>query len=124
MINKEMRRKRSGEKNAPLDRWMDGENITVITKKIEAKVRGEKKFIRIFAGENCPRCEILKRFLTEERIEFEEVSALEAKWKTELMINGCFSGMLPILQINEKFIERGLFDADGALEREAVRAVL
>lgn len=68
----------------------------------------------IYSTKGCPKCELLKKHLTEKGLMFEVKDMTTPESITELRINGIFVLSAPVLQVNEKFYTaKELFDAGG-----------
>ena len=60
--------------------------------------------IIIYAMENCPKCNKLKKFLETKSETFKEVEMDTPQALTELRFNGVFTVTAPVLQINDIFL--------------------
>jgi glutaredoxin len=75
----------------------------------------------IYTLEYCPNCEILKEYLTEHHIPFDEKDMATAESLTELRINGVFVSEAPVLRCAGGFLtSRDLFSG-GVLREERVQ---
>ena len=69
--------------------------------------------IIVYTMENCPHCEIVKKFLASEGVPYEEVDIMTAEAQTELTMNGVFTLTIPIVQIGSTFLtSKDLFDGE------------
>ncbi|MEA2035664.1 MAG: glutaredoxin family protein [Euryarchaeota archaeon] len=76
--------------------------------------------INVYTLENCPNCEILKKYLDDIGAAYNVLDMSDAKALTELRINGIFAREGPVLQVEKKFLEsRDLF-ANGAVREDIV----
>ena len=67
----------------------------------------------VYTLEFCPRCEILKDFLSAHQIPYAVADMPSAKALTELRVNGIFVQEAPVLQVGKKFLtSRELFSGD------------
>jgi glutaredoxin len=74
----------------------------------------------IYTLEYCPNCEILKEYLTRNRIAFDEKDMSTAESLTELRICGVFVNEAPVLRSGNAFLtSRDLFSG-GSLREEKV----
>jgi len=74
----------------------------------------------IYTLEYCPNCEILKEYLTRNRIPFDEKDMSTAESLTELRICGVFVNEAPVLRSGSAFLtSRDLFSG-GSLREEKV----
>ena len=69
--------------------------------------------IILFALENCPNCQIIKRKLEAAGYEYEERDMSSAENITELRINGCFASEAPVLCVNNRYFEFCTCNAEG-----------
>jgi glutaredoxin len=75
----------------------------------------------VYTLEYCPNCEILKEYLTRNRIPFNEKDMATAESLTELRINGVFVNEAPVLRGAGVFLtSRDLF-LEGVLREERVQ---
>ena len=67
----------------------------------------------VYTLEFCPRCEILKEFLTERHIPYTVADMSSAKALAELRMNAIFVQEAPVLQSGKRFLtSRDLFTGD------------
>ncbi len=59
--------------------------------------------ILIYSTGNCPNCRVLKQFLENKNVPFNEVDMATPAALTELRMNGVFTMAAPVLQIDNKF---------------------
>ena len=59
--------------------------------------------ILIYSTRNCPNCRVLKQFLENKNVPFNEVDMATPAALTELRMNGVFTMAAPVLQIGNKF---------------------
>lgn len=59
--------------------------------------------ILIYSTRNCPNCRVLKQFLENKNVPFNEVDMATPAALTELRMNGVFTMAAPVLQIDTKF---------------------
>ncbi len=59
--------------------------------------------ILIYSTRNCPNCRVLKQFLENKNVPFNEVDMATPAALTELRMNGVFTMAAPVLQIDNKF---------------------
>ncbi|MFZ2412142.1 MAG: glutaredoxin family protein [Candidatus Methanoperedens sp.] len=59
--------------------------------------------ILIYSTRNCPNCKVLKQFLENKNVPFNEVDMATPAALTELRMNGVFTMAAPVLQIDNKF---------------------
>ena len=80
--------------------------------------------IRVYTMENCPHCEIVKKFLASEGVPYEEIDIMTAEARTELTMNGVFTLTTPIIQIGSTFLtSKDIFDGE-TLRREKMEGVM
>ncbi|NMC09357.1 MAG: NrdH-redoxin [Methanothrix sp.] len=58
---------------------------------------------RVYSTHSCPKCEKLKKELTQAGISFENMDMSTPEALTELRVNGVFTLSAPVLQVEEKF---------------------
>lgn len=76
--------------------------------------------IILYTLEFCPRCEILKEFLSAHQIPYTITDMSSAKALTELRVNGIFVQEAPVLQCGKTFLTfKELFN-DNLVNEEAV----
>ncbi|WP_324459429.1 glutaredoxin family protein [Methanospirillum sp.] len=79
----------------------------------------------VYTLEFCPKCEILKDFLTSHQISFTVADMASAKSLTELRVNGIFVQEAPVLQAGKKFLtSKELFDGDKVNEQQILDLTL
>ncbi len=59
--------------------------------------------IQLYSTNNCPNCRVLKQFLENKNIKYEEVDMATPAALTELRMNGVFTMSAPVLQVNNRF---------------------
>lgn len=73
----------------------------------------------VYTLEFCPRCEILKDFLSAHQISYAVADMSSAKALTELRVNGVFVQEAPVLQAGKKFLtSKDLFSGDTVNEEQ------
>ncbi|MDD1723887.1 MAG: glutaredoxin family protein [Methanospirillum sp.] len=78
--------------------------------------------IILYTLEFCPRCEILKEFLSAHRIPFTVADMSSAKALTELRVHAVFVQEAPVLQCGKTFLtSKELFNADQVNEDAILR---
>ncbi|ABD42504.1 glutaredoxin-like protein [Methanospirillum hungatei JF-1] len=76
----------------------------------------------VYTLEFCPRCEILKDFLTSHQIPFTVADMSSAKALTELRVNGIFVQEAPVLQVDKTFLtSQELFSGDAINEQRILQ---
>ena len=76
----------------------------------------------VYTLEFCPRCEILKDFLSSHQISFTVTDMSSAKALTELRVNGIFVQEAPVLQVDKKFLtSKELFSGDAVNEQQILQ---
>lgn len=79
----------------------------------------------VYTLEFCPRCEILKEYLTSHNIEFNVADMSSAASLTEMRMNGVFVQEAPVLQKAKKFLtSKELFDGTDAVIESAIASLL
>ncbi|MHC1588975.1 MAG: glutaredoxin family protein [Methermicoccaceae archaeon] len=80
--------------------------------------------VKVYTTSVCPRCKALKRFLSEQGVEFTEESLEIPATVAELRINGVFVMEAPVLQVNDDYYtSEELFDDDGVNRESVIRAL-
>jgi glutaredoxin len=92
------------------------------------KERGHMKdgagFI-VYTLEYCPRCEILKDYLSSHNIEFSIADLSSAASLTELRVNGVFVQEAPVLQKGKKFLtSQELFGNSDSVNENVIATLL
>jgi len=59
--------------------------------------------ILVYSKKNCPNCEILKKLLNKENIEYKIININTPEALTELYKNSVYAMSAPVLQIENKF---------------------
>ena len=68
---------------------------------------------RVYSTKACPKCEQLKKLLTNLDIHFENIDLATPEALTELRINGVFTLSAPVLQVGDSFYTTDdLFDGE------------
>jgi glutaredoxin len=79
----------------------------------------------VYTLDFCPRCELLKEFLTSRNIEFSIADMSSAVSLTELRVNGIFVQEAPVLQKGKKFLTtKELFGTSDSVNETAVSSLL
>lgn len=80
--------------------------------------------IRVYSLKNCSMCEMLKRYLNDHNIEYEELEMASPDARMELLTSGVFALSAPVLQVGNRFYRTyDLFDDLGNI-RAHIRAML
>ncbi|WNY25492.1 glutaredoxin family protein [Methanolapillus millepedarum] len=58
----------------------------------------------IYTTDVCPKCKILKKYLNEKNVPFEEMNMGTPDALTELAMNNIFTNVAPVLQVGNKFL--------------------
>jgi glutaredoxin len=58
----------------------------------------------VYTTKNCPRCEILKNWLKNKKVKFQEKNLEDSDVMSELILKDVYSFSSPILQIDSKFL--------------------
>ncbi|HOL44216.1 MAG TPA: glutaredoxin family protein [Methanothrix sp.] len=67
--------------------------------------------IRIYTLKKCPMCEMLKRYMNDNGVTYEEVDMSTPDAQAELLTNGVFALSAPVLQVGDRFYKTyDLFD--------------
>ncbi len=78
----------------------------------------------VYTLEFCPRCEILKDFLSSHQIPFTVADMSSAKALTELRVNGVFVQEAPVLQVGKTFLtSKELFVGDALNEERILQLI-
>ncbi|HWQ20658.1 MAG TPA: glutaredoxin domain-containing protein [Methanotrichaceae archaeon] len=72
----------------------------------------------VYSTKTCPRCEQLKKMLSDEGIKFKTLDMASPEALTELRVNGIFTLSAPVLQAGEDF-----FTVDDLFEGERLRSL-
>ena len=80
--------------------------------------------VRVYITERCPNCELLKRFLAENGVRYEEVDMATAEALTELRLHGVFTLTAPVLQVGDRFLTYADMFEGGELRKEKILEVL
>ena len=76
----------------------------------------------LYTLEFCPRCEILKDFLTSHQIPFTVADMSSAKALTGFRVNGIFVQEAPVLQVDKTFLtSQELFSGDAINEQRILQ---
>jgi len=74
------------------------------------------KEIVVYSRPLCGACELLKKYLKNEGIEYHEVDGSSAAGKAEMFVDGCFPKYFPAMRIGNKILYyESLFHANGTL---------
>ena len=79
-----------------------------------------KNIIIIYTLENCTKCILLKNFLRDNNILFEEKNMLDIESLTELAYNNIFTNIAPILQIKNNFYTSELLFNNDSINKELI----
>lgn len=74
----------------------------------------------VYSLENCPNCDILKKFLREKGIFFKEEDMAHAGPLTDLRIHGVFVREAPVLRIGDTFFIHTELFKDGKVKVETI----
>lgn len=58
---------------------------------------------KVYSTKTCPKCEQLKKALTDGGVSFENLDMSTPEALTELRVNGVFTLSAPVLQVGESF---------------------
>ena len=79
----------------------------------------------VYTLEFCPRCELLKEFLSSRNIEFSIADMSSAASLTELRVNGIFVQEAPVLQKGRTFLTtKELFGSSDTVNENAIVSLL
>ncbi len=69
--------------------------------------------IIVYTTETCPKCKKLKEYLKSASVEYGEADMSTPESLTELRVNGVFTMMAPVLQVDDSFLTIDeMFDDD------------
>jgi len=80
--------------------------------------------VKVYTTSVCPRCKVLKRFLSEMGVEFTEESLEQPETVAELRINGVFVMEAPVLQVDDTYYTPEELFEDEVLNEQLVRRAL
>lgn len=80
--------------------------------------------LTVYSLENCPNCELLKDFLQEKGILFQEENMAAAAPLTELRIHGVFVREAPVLRIGEVFLTSADLFRNGQVCEDIIQGTL
>ena len=78
----------------------------------------------VYTTSRCPRCKILKEFLTQKGISYEERNLENPEIVTELRLSGVFVLEVPILQVDDTYLPPSELFNKGALREDVLMEVL
>jgi glutaredoxin len=79
----------------------------------------------VYTLEFCPRCELLKEYLTSHNIEFSVADMSSAASLTEMRMNRVFVQEAPVLQRGKKFLtSKDIFGSSDAVNEAVITALL
>ncbi|WNY26475.1 glutaredoxin family protein [Methanolapillus ohkumae] len=58
----------------------------------------------VYTTDVCPKCKVLKKYLSEKNVPFDEMDMGTPDALTELAMNNVFTNVAPVLQIGTKFL--------------------
>ena len=76
--------------------------------------------IVVYSLEVCPNCELLKVFLKENGILYQELDLADPANMTELRLNNVFVREAPVLQVGDKFLTSKELFKSGSLREEEI----
>lgn len=80
--------------------------------------------IKVYTTKICPNCKKVKEFLTAEGEAYEEVDITTAEALTELRMQGVFTLVTPVVQVDSTFLTDGdLFNGD-ELRKDRLKEVI
>lgn len=80
--------------------------------------------VKVYTTSVCPRCKMLKRFLSEKGVEFTEESLEQPETVAELRINGVFVMEAPVLQVDDTYYTPEELFEDEVLNEQLVMRTL
>ena len=86
--------------------------------------RDEMTRVKIYTMALCIHCDELKRFLRDEKVEFEELNIWDRDNLADLRLAGVFSVLTPILRVNDKFMLFYDLFSGNKLRKEEIREFL
>jgi glutaredoxin len=78
----------------------------------------------IYTLEECPHCELLKEYLQENNIPYQEEDMGSAGPLTELRLHGVFVREAPVLRIGERFLTSADLFARGDVRKDVLSSFL
>jgi len=81
----------------------------------------EKKKVIVYSTPTCPYCVMLKKFLKEKGVEFEDINVAEDQEKAQYMVEKSGQMGVPVLEVDGEFIvgfEKEKISAKLGLEEE------
>ncbi len=76
---------------------------------------------KVYSTKTCPKCEQLKRALSEKGISFDNLDMSTPEALTELRVNGVFTLSAPVLQAGESFYTvEDLFEGERMKDLEGI----
>ena len=95
---------------------------------LDIQLRGyggvEEMVIKVVTTKICPKCKIVKEFVTVEGNAFEEVDITTAEALTELRMQGVFTMITPVVQIGSTFLTNDDLFEDESLRKARLKEVL
>ena len=80
--------------------------------------------IKVYTTKVCPNCKKVGEFLSAEGEDYEDVDITTAEALTELRMNGVFTLVTPVVQVDSVFLTYNeLFDGD-MLRKEKIRGII
>jgi glutaredoxin len=80
--------------------------------------------VTVYTLEDCPHCEMLKEYLQEKGILYQEEDMGSAGPLTELRIHGVFVREAPVLRIGDRFLTSAELFSSGNINKDLLSGVL
>jgi glutaredoxin len=80
--------------------------------------------VTVYTLEDCPQCELLKDYLQEKHIVYQEEDMGSAGPLTELRLNGVFVREAPVLRIGDRFLTSMDLFIRGDIKKDALAGIL
>jgi glutaredoxin len=84
----------------------------------------ETSQLTIYTLEHCPNCDVLKNYLRENQVPYQERDMSTADSLTELRINGVFVNEAPVLQKGSVFLTFPDLFSKGSVREERMKELL
>lgn len=78
----------------------------------------------VYTLEDCPNCELLKEYLTERGIPYQEENMGSAGPLTELRLHGVFVREAPVLRIGDRFLTSQNLFKGGDIQKDSLSGIL
>lgn len=84
----------------------------------------QQKSVIMYTLPVCPNCHVLRQFLMKNNVSFDECDLDSPKSRTALLMNGIFTTMAPVLQVDDRFLTFDQLFEGGEVKIDLIRSLV